>query len=80
MIKHSKNATDFQENAKDFVINMLGNKRKLHKKNGCYYAHMLEKYYDFDTYEQAKESNIEHTDCQICFRKNKTNNLLRSLK
>ena len=53
LIKYAKNASDFQENAKDYVINMLGNRRKLHKKNGCPHSRMFDKYYDFDTYEDA---------------------------
>lgn len=67
MMKHAENTTDFQTNAKDYVINMTSGARKLHKKNGCYYSHTLDKYYDFDTYEQAKASGIGHTDCELCF-------------
>ena len=71
MMKYAKSTTDFQDNAKDYVINMTSAARKLHKKNGCYYSRMFDKYYDFDTYEQAKASEIGHTDCELCFGKKK---------
>ena len=71
MIKYAKNGKEFQENSKDYVINMLGNKRKLHKKNGCYFSHVFAKYCDFKTYDEAKNSGISHTDCELCFGKRK---------
>ena len=36
-LKHATNGTQFQKEAKEYVINMLGNKQKLHKKNYCQY-------------------------------------------
>lgn len=57
----------FQEDAKDYVINMQNNIRTLHKKNGCYYSKCFYKYYDFDTYEKAKASGLSIRDCLNCF-------------
>lgn len=50
------------ENAKEFVINMFCNEKTLHKKNCCQDL----KYYDFDTYAEAKECGIDSTDCEFC--------------
>lgn len=60
---------EFQNDAKKYVINMVGGKRKLHIKNckscphsGCHYE-----YYDFDSYEEVMASGIAFTKCGHCF-------------
>lgn len=65
-LKTARNARDFNEESKEFVINMLSGAKTLHKKNGCRDSKAISKYYDFDTYAEAKESGIEHTDCELC--------------
>ncbi|MBO5339148.1 MAG: hypothetical protein J6A96_05550 [Clostridia bacterium] len=67
-LKHASNGKEFQKNAKEYVINMLGNKRKLHKKNGCYYSKCYCKYYDFNTISEAENSGIDFLKCKICFK------------
>ena len=52
-LKYATNGTQFQKEAKEYVINMLGNKQKLHKKNCCQYSKFYAEYYDFDTLEEA---------------------------
>ena len=66
-LKYATGNNDFQQFAKEYVINMLGKKRKLHRKNGCHYSHHYSKYYDFDSIEEVKASGIAHTDCELCF-------------
>lgn len=66
VLKTSGNSKDFNENAKEYVINMLSGAKTLHKKNGCRHSKAISKYYDFDTYAEAKESGIDHTDCELC--------------
>ena len=82
-LKTAGNAKDFNENAKNFVINMLSGAKTLHKKNGCRDSKAISKYYDFDTYAEAKESGIDPTDCKLCkdleiekfnYQKSKANN------
>ena len=68
MLKTATNGAQFQRNAKKYVINMLGKKRKLHKKNGCYYAKCFSEYYDFDSFEEARASGLEFTQCRKCFK------------
>ena len=67
-MKYATTGPEFQRDAKEYVINMLGGKRKLHKKNGCQYSRCYAKYYDFDTKEEAYASGVEFTTCGLCFR------------
>ena len=67
-LKYSSNGEQFREEAKDYVINMLGKKRKLHKKYGCQWAKDFTEYYDFNSKEEAKESGIAFTYCEVCFK------------
>ena len=67
-LKYATNGTQFQKEAKEYVINMLGNKQKLHKKNCCQYSKFYAKYYDFDTVEEAEKCGIEFTKCKLCFK------------
>ncbi len=68
VLKYATSGPEFQHDAKEYVVNMLSNARKLHKKNGCYYAKCFAKYYDFDTKEEALASGIEFTACKRCFK------------
>lgn len=68
-LKTATTGEQFQNDAKGYVINMLGGKRKLHKKNSCHYSYFYAKYYDFDTEEEAHASGIEFTTCRLCFKK-----------
>ena len=68
ILKTAENGEDFQKNAKQYVVNMLSNARTLHKKNGCYYARYLTKYYDFETLKDAEGSGIECLKCKKCFK------------
>lgn len=69
-MKYAASGPEFQRDAKEYVINMLGGKRKLHKKNGCQFSKCYSKYYDFDTKEDAYASDIAFTPCEICFPEN----------
>ena len=66
-LKHATGNNDFQQFAKEYVINMLGKKRKLHRKNGCQYSKHYSKYYDFDSIEEAEAIGVAHTVCELCF-------------
>lgn len=68
-LKLATTGEQFQNDAKDYIINMLGGKRKLHKKNCCHYSYFYAKYYDFETEEEAYASGIEFTTCGLCFKK-----------
>ena len=70
-MKEASGAKEFQENSKEYFINILGGRRKLHRRDGCPNTKCVHKYYDFDTYDEAKASGIPHTDCGHCFRKEK---------
>jgi len=65
-MKYATTGPEFQRDAKEYVVNMLGGKRKLHKKNGCQHASFFAEYYDFDSKEDADESGIEFTICGHC--------------
>ena len=67
-LKNATNGTQFQKEAKEYVINMLGNKQKLHIKNGCPHAKCFSKYYDFDTLKEAEKCGVEFTKCKLCFK------------
>ena len=67
-LKYATNGTQFQKEAKEYVINMLGNKQKLHKKNCCQYSKFYAKYYDFDTLEEVNASGLKFTPCGLCFK------------
>lgn len=58
----------YQQEAKKYVINMTGKRKKLHIKNGCHWAKFLTKYYSFDTLAEAKNCGVESTLCMNCFR------------
>lgn len=66
-MKYAQSRFEFQEEAKEYVINMISDSRVLHKKNGCYYGEFSQKYYDFDTEEEASNSNIAFRHCLNCF-------------
>lgn len=68
ILKYATNGTQFQKEAKEYVINMLGNKQKLHKKNCCQYSKFYAEYYDFDTLEEVKNCGFEFTKCKLCFK------------
>ena len=67
MIKQAISNNEYQRFAKDYVINMLGKKRKLHRKNGCHFSRHYSKYYDFDSIEEAEASGVAYTKCELCF-------------
>ena len=69
VLKETSRDFDFQKEAKEYVINMLGKRRKLHKKNGCQFSFIYHKYYDFDSVEEAEQSGIAYTLCEVCFPK-----------
>ena len=69
-IKKSANKAEFQDSAKQFVVNMVrGSERTLHIKNKdcCHWADFIQEYVDFDTEEEAKASGIDYVKCQNCF-------------
>ena len=68
--KKSINKQHYEENAKNYVINMKNDSRKLHKKNSCPHSKFITEYYDFDTLEQAENANITFTKCRNCFPSN----------
>ena len=67
-LKYAVNGMQFQKEAKKYVINMLGNKRKLHIKNGCQFSEYYIKYYDFDSLDEISASGLEFTHCELCFK------------
>ena len=60
----------FNNEAKEYVINMLHNNRTLHIKNtsSCPSSKFVQEYIDFDSYEEAVESKIFLRKCKNCFR------------
>lgn len=66
-LKKSITKQHYEENAKKYVINMKNDSKKLHKKNGCQHSKHLTEYYDFDTLEEIKNSNISCAYCHNCF-------------
>lgn len=67
-LKIASNEKEFQENAKEYVINMTSRSQKLHIKNGCRFSKWLWNYYDFDSLADAKNCGVESTRCQLCFK------------
>ena len=65
--KSAKTEAEFQEEAKEYVLNIQNNNKKLHKKNGCRYSKWIKEYYDFDTLDEIENSNIDHSKCLYCF-------------
>ncbi len=68
ILKYAKNGEQFRKEAKEYVINMTGEKKKLHRKCGCYWSRYLHKYYDFNNLHEAKNSGVESTLCGYCFK------------
>ena len=66
-LKRTTTREQFQNDVKDYVINMTSNARILHRKNGCYYSSYFSNYHDFDTLEEAEQSDIVFLKCEICF-------------
>lgn len=66
-LKTANRVDEFRREAKKYVINMLGKKRKLHIYNGCCHSKCLFEYYTFETFEEVEASGIEFTKCRICF-------------
>lgn len=58
----------FQDEAKKYVVNMQGNRRMLHIKNGCYHGEFFYKYIDFDTLEEVEKYPENFVECEHCFR------------
>lgn len=67
-LKTTTNGEQFRREAKNYVINMLEEKRTLHKKGCCQFSGFYAKYYDFDTEEDATASGIAFTPCELCFK------------
>ena len=70
-IKKSSGKSDFQANAKKYVINMVrGSKRTMHIKNekSCSWSSFLQEYVDFDSLEEAEASGIAYVECKNCFK------------
>lgn len=70
-LKTSNGIEQFQECAKDFFVNMESGAKTLHKKNWptCKDSKLAYKYYDFDSYQEAKESSVSFTECEKCFKR-----------
>lgn len=66
-LKTACHVSEYKRDAKEYVINMLGKKRKLHIKNGCCHSKCFFEYYTFETLEEVEASGIEFTKCRICF-------------
>lgn len=69
VLKHATNGAIFIEEAKEFVANMEGNKKMLHRKGNpsCPWASFLETYVDFETLEEAENFLPRLSKCQKCF-------------
>lgn len=66
-LKISQSGQHFQDHAKQYIINMTSDARKLHRKNGCHFAAWFYKYYDFDSIVEAEASGVAYTKCELCF-------------
>lgn len=78
--KSAKTEAEFQEEAKEYVLNIQNNNKKLHKKNGCRYSKWIKEYYDFDTLDEIENSNIEHSKCLYCFPNESTSKTDNNIK
>ena len=72
-LKYSTHKSEFDANAKEYVINMHEGKKTLHRKYGCSDSQCLIRYYDFDSQVEAETSAIKPTPCKKCIRNGKLN-------
>ena len=65
---------EFDENVKEYFVNMENNIRTLHKTGGCYYAKCAYKFITFSSLEEVERYEKMHKDatpfrkCGNCFR------------
>lgn len=65
-MKIAKTGGEFEREAKPYVVNMLKNRKMLHKK-GCKLAGCLYRYEDFDAFDEALKMFPRVALCQCCF-------------
>lgn len=63
----AQNGKDFQNNASLYVANMESNAKMLHKKNNCKDSKFMDKYINFDSFEEALKFIPRLSICQKCF-------------
>lgn len=66
-MKKASCGEEYQKMAKEYVVNMVGNRKMLHKKNRCYHSKFLYEYLDFDSFEEAETMFPKVAICQKCF-------------
>ncbi len=71
VLKEAHTGMEFQNEAKEYVINMINGSRKLHIKNNCPNSKCLYKYYDFESLDDVEKCGIEFTKCKKCFKETK---------
>jgi len=67
-------ADEYQENVKEYVVNMCKNRKMVHKKYGCYQSRCLFETISFDSFEETKKLPFKVNYCEICFPKQKADN------
>lgn len=72
-LKYSTHKSEFDANAKEYVINMHKGSKKLHRKYGCCDSQCLIRYYDFDSQVEAETSSVKPALCKKCIRNGKLN-------
>lgn len=62
---------NFEKNHGDYNVNMCGDIRSLHKKDGCYYSKGMYEFIPFQTLEEVKKFESLHRVnfrfCKLCF-------------
>lgn len=68
-VHFANKAEEYQKDAKKYVINMDGGKKKLHIKNNpsCWHSNRLTEYVSFDTLEEVNELPFSVHKCDKCF-------------
>lgn len=73
LIAHHGGEYDAQTAGKEYVVNMMGNRRTLHKNHNqtCYCSSGMYAFIPFDDWEEAKhfqkEHNVVFCKCGNCF-------------
>ncbi|MGN8921153.1 hypothetical protein ACTNB0_08700 [Lachnospiraceae bacterium HCP28S3_F9] len=58
---------EYQEHAKEYVVNMCRNRKMVHKKNGCYQSKYLFESISFESLEEVKKLPFKVNYCELCF-------------
>lgn len=58
---------EYQQDAKQYVVNMCSGKKMLHIKNKCPQSKCLSEYISYDTLEEIDELPFRVSKCELCF-------------